>query len=211
MTALISTPSLFDFSRFGPDASNKRFDPGLTQGTLQQNLTSIPAIAGKSVTQASNQSQEVHKTFSEKVFDHAVLLKVLLAQYTMHLNNQFRERTFLEIDRLLNDQDWYEEDTFPNEPSFRSFVSWSIYTSEFDWTSLGISNDGNTLVAWKAGESLITANFTKEEFVRWTARISSKTGSSHIAGSSPIVSFASQFKFLYMEMSQFELDYVRND
>src|SRR5438093_1343203 len=80
----------------------------------------------------------------------------------------------------------------------QELLKWSIYSRNYAWESLGISDLGDILVAWLTDTVLLTANFAGEGVVRWTARIKSKTGIEHAAGSCSLQYFDKQAQF-YMQ------------
>jgi hypothetical protein len=135
------------------------------------------------------------KSLKEKLFDSAVSLKVALSKYAMHLSQKQRQKTFSEIDRLLDIEDWDEEDRLPKSASFVDFFKWIVYSKEADWTSFGLSDAGNLLAAWKIGGSLLTANFLGNGTALWTARLLDESGESHVAGSGTLSSFATTASF----------------
>ena len=96
---------------------------------------------------------------------------------------------FHDLDDVVNIDDWYEEDTLPRYDSFRDFLKWTIYSKRFNWTSIGISENGNILVAWKNDRALLTANFDGKSRVLWTVRRESPEGGIHAAGDSPLQFF----------------------
>src|SRR5712664_1442484 len=50
------------------------------------------------------------ESFERKLFEALISLKVVTAQYAMHLSADERHRLFDELDRLINFDDWHEED-----------------------------------------------------------------------------------------------------
>jgi hypothetical protein len=134
-------------------------------------------------------------SFEEKLFDVRVQLKVLIAQYAMHVSTSDRDRIFDQLDDIINTEDWHAEDVLPQHKAFVELLKWSIYSHDYDWTSLGVSDQGDILVSWITKSVLLTANFAGEGIVRWTARITSKTGIEHAAGRCSLQYFKNQSQF----------------
>jgi hypothetical protein len=123
-------------------------------------------------------------------------LKVALSRYAMHLSNAERHRLFASLDGLLNTSDWYEEDVLPRQASFINFLKWMLYARNFDWESLGVSDEGTMLVAWLTTRVHLTANFHDDERVAWTSRVQSETGVEYAVGTSSLQYFARQTRFI---------------
>ena len=134
-----------------------------------------------------------------QIFNSLVSLKVAVSQYAMHLSTEERHRIFEELDYLINVDDWHEGDTLPNIVAFRDFLKWMIYSKYFKWISLGVSEEGGMLVAWKTKRVLLTARFSGlagQEGVRWTAEMTSDKGEvGHAVGKCPLRLFAEQAMF----------------
>lgn len=133
--------------------------------------------------------------FEEKLFDACVRLKVLVAQYAMHLSKDERQQIFEQLDDVLNPADWYVEDIFPKQTAFQELLKWSVYSKNYEWRSLGVSDTGDVLVAWLSEAVRLTASFAGDGIVRWTARVRSQTGVEHAAGSSSLQYFDRQARF----------------
>jgi hypothetical protein len=134
-------------------------------------------------------------SFEEKIFDSLVSLKVAVSQYAMHLPKEERFRLFARLDELINVEDWHEDDTLPTSSSFVSFLKWIIFSENFSWSSIGVSNDGNLLVAWTTPNVTMTANFFPQDRVSWSAEVDSQSGIAHMVGIGPLQHFAKQALF----------------
>ena len=131
----------------------------------------------------------VQPDLRQRVFNSGVEMKVAVSQYAMHFSPETRQKLFHDLDEVINVEDWYEEDTLPRYNSFRDFLKWTIYSKRFNWVSIGVSDEGNILVAWKNKHALLTANFDGRSRVLWTATRTSLQGDTHAAGDSPLQFF----------------------
>jgi hypothetical protein len=134
-------------------------------------------------------------SFDERVFDSLVSLKVAASQYAMHLSSEERARLFARLDDVINIDDWHEEDTLPIPASFVNFLKWMIYSEHFGWSSIGVSDDGNILVAWTIPSLTLTANFFQQNKVSWTASVQSESGRAHSVGTGTLQHFSKQALF----------------
>jgi hypothetical protein len=165
--------------------------------------TSIASLLPKtgSVTLEGNASRMMTLSarppapIEETLFNVLVGLKVSVSLYAMHLSQDARHKIFDQLDALINPADWYEEDDPPRQEAFQEFLKWLIYAKFFEWTSLGVSDEGHILVAWNTAQTLLTANFGGSGDVRWTARLQSDSGVEHAAGKSSLKFFEKQAQF----------------
>jgi len=153
-------------------------------------------LLGSSTPQTFTRITPQQSSFQEKIFTSLVSLKIAVSQYAMHLSSDERHRIFDQLDFVINIDDWHEDDNLPSPQSFQNFLKWMIYSKYFRWTSIGVSDEGNILVAWKTDRVLLTANFASPENVRWTAQITSGSGETgHTVGKCPLRLFAEQALF----------------
>jgi hypothetical protein len=134
-------------------------------------------------------------SFEERIFDSLVTLKVAVSRYAMHLPAEERARLFARLDQIINVEDWHEEDTPPLVSSFVNFLKWIIFSKNFGWSSIGVSDEGNILVAWTSQNLALTANFFSENKVTWTATVESENGVAHSVGTGSLQHFTKQALF----------------
>jgi|SRR5579862_2025500 len=134
-------------------------------------------------------------SFEEKVFDSLVSLKVAVSLYAMHLPAAERTRIFDRLDAVISVDDWHEEDVFPTRDSFINFLKWIIFSKSYSWSSIGVADTGNILVAWTQPGLTLTANFFPENRVTWSATVKSENGSSQTVGTGALHHFAKQAHF----------------
>ena len=135
-------------------------------------------------------------SFEERLFDALVSLKVSGSFLAMHLSAEERRRLFEALDDTINVEDWHEDDKLPTADSFQAFLRWMIYSRNVDWTSIGVSETGTILVAWRTRRGLLTADFESANSVRWTAKLVGDEGEvGHSAGRCPLRLFAEQAGF----------------
>jgi hypothetical protein len=141
-------------------------------------------------------NQPIAKSFEERIFDALVALKVSASFLSMHLTADERSRIFAALDDTINVDDWHDGDKLPGVASFQEFLRWMIYSRNVDWTSIGVSENGTVLVAWRKERSLLTADFEGGNSVRWTVRLTGEDGEvGHTAGRCPLKLFAEQAGF----------------
>jgi hypothetical protein len=158
--------------------------------------TNLPLLFSGAATQNRVLAVPVQRSFEEKLFDSLVSLKVAVATYAMHLSADERSQLFAELDEKINPDGWHQDDTFPGVESFVQFLKWMIFAGHHKWTSIGVSSAGTITVAWRTPRVLLTADFVRENDVRWTAQITNQTGEiGHTAGRCGLRLFSEQALF----------------
>jgi hypothetical protein len=193
-------PAVFDivqWANLGDILARPRAELARVQGSIAS--TTQPAKPTIEVSQKHAgtvfRSLQRHSSYGETLFDRLVALKVAASQYAMHLVSQERHRIFARLDAVINIDDWHEEDALPELESFKNFLKWIIYSKSFDWSSIGVSNEGNILVAWSRQRLALTANFAVKNKVTWTAVVQTDSGPAHAVGSCSLQHFADQALF----------------
>lgn len=157
--------------------------------------------SSKGIELAQNQAGVVDwvgsadSNFEQKVFDALVRLKVSVSQYAMHLGREVRNKIFADLDAIINVNDWYPEDEFPGSNSFRDFLKWTVYTRRFDWSSLGVADNGDLLIAWVKGDSLLTGHFDGKGRIWWAYKKETADGAEHASGDCTLQRFSRQYDF----------------
>lgn len=155
-------------------------------------------VLGANVTKSTVRTTPLQPSFRQRVFDAIVEMKVAVSNYAMHLAPETRAKLFHDLDEIVNVDDWYEEDALPNTVSFRDFLKWTIYSKRYNWLSIGFSDEGNILVAWRSQYGLLTATFRGNTRVLWTATRSSPEGETYAAGESTLQFFEREAR-LYLD------------
>jgi len=187
---LIENTKVFNqLTAFGPDLA-KLFD----EQRLQIEKYSLPPLTGAPFSHASKGEVRLRphgqnvvtvsdaNGLAEKLFNSLVELKVSVAQYAMHLSPKTRHKIFDDLDAILNVEDWHEDDLLPRAQSFRDFLKWTIYSKRFNWLSVGFSENGELLAAWKSDKGLMTARYPGNGRVWWTATMTIDGEKNHVAG-----------------------------
>ena len=70
-----------------------------------------------------------------------------------------------------------------------------IYSKHDGWSSIGVSDQGNILVAWTTPAVTLTANFGGQNNVTWTATIETVKPKDHAVGRYTLRNFSKQALF----------------
>lgn len=188
------------------------FDPEWTKRVaelqklaLRQGTAGLPKTSDEQVlvsparSETTTRSSPRSPSLPERLFDALVNLKVSVSQYAMHVSQEQRDKIIHQLNETINVDVWYEEDQLPQERSFRQLLKWAIHSKRYGWTSIGVADDGNILVAWNSPKTLLTANFSGDGLVRWTARVKTEEGVDHAAGKCSLRSFTKQVQFYFAD------------
>lgn len=181
--------------RSGPatDLAAMGFPPAMDLLGLASSIDTDQVAALGNQTTRHSKTVPVAQGIDEKLFDSRVHLKVAVASYAMHLTAEDRSRLFGELDYLLEPEGWDGGDQLPSAGSFRQFLKWLVFTRDTSWSSLGIDDDGNVLVAWIRRGARMTANFGKR--VRWTQRFEAESEVQLASGDFSLEHFARHSSF----------------
>ena len=117
------------------------------------------------------------ETLEEALFDNRATVKVLTSRVSMHLSRQTRDDLFRQIDELLDQSAWDDEDSLINEASFVTFLRFLISEPLLRRPALSVSLDGNVMVSWITSVGRLTIEFLQNDQVRLVAHHSPESAS----------------------------------
>lgn len=126
------------------------------------------------------------KSIEERLFDATAELKILTSQVAMHMENEWRERLFAQLDRLHAPDEWDEDDRPVERPSFSTFLKAIFDLRPSVRPGLGLSNNGCLIAAWTAGKNRLTLQFMPNDRVKWIISRYVDGELDQIAGDTPV-------------------------
>lgn len=93
--------------------------------------------------------------------------KVMTSEVVMHLDREWRDRLFAQLDDLLAIEDWHEDDEPLLDESFRTFLRLILYQKPGRRPGLGLSHRGHLIAAWTAGADRLTLECAPDDTIRW--------------------------------------------
>jgi hypothetical protein len=122
-------------------------------------------------------------TLSGRLFDARGRAKLAAAQFAMHLEPAWREKVFRQIDDLMDASEWESADGLLSDSSVRTFLRFVVFADVESVPSLGMTNSGNLVAAWRRDTRRLTLEFQAGDFCRAVI--------SHVVGDDPsIVTFS---------------------
>lgn len=161
MTALVISPS----------RANPRHPPSPLQPLVNsetQEIVQRAAALHNPVSPASLRSGSIGtKPLGEQLFEALVNVKILASQVAMHLDRDWRNKLFRQLDSLHDQAEWESGDQPVRQESFATFLKAAIDINPQRRPGLGLSNTGNLVATWTTGQDRLTIEFMPQDRVRW--------------------------------------------
>ena len=103
----------------------------------------------------------------ERLFDATSIVKMLTAQVAMHMDKQWRDKLFSQIDSLHDLDEWDEDDKPVKKSSFATFLKAILQVRPQRNPGLGLTYEGCLIAAWTIGKDQLTTEFLPKDRVRW--------------------------------------------
>jgi len=116
---------------------------------------------------ASLQNLPSQKSIEEQLFDATASVKIMTSRVAMHLEREWREKLFNQMDSLHDPLEWMEEDTPIEKSSFATFLKAICQIKPKNRPGLGLAHGGNLIAAWTSGSNRLTVEFLAKDRVRW--------------------------------------------
>jgi hypothetical protein len=171
-----------------PAPTSERVPPGTELLSAQQASfvavsSNVRGLASDSMT-APPPGQDA---LEGQLFDARGSAKQIAAGLSMHLSGEWRGSIYRQIDSLLDAAEWQIGDGLLDQDSMRTFLRFVIFADVTAVPSLGMTNAGNLLAAWRQGTRRLTMEFQAGDRCHLLI--------SHVLGDDPsIVSFTGRVK-----------------
>jgi hypothetical protein len=116
---------------------------------------------------ASLTSTTAGQSLEERLFDATANVKILTSQIAMHLDRDWRNRLFRQLDSLHDPKEWEREDEPIQQASFATFLKAIVSIKPARRPGLGLSHTGNLIAAWTVSSERLTIEFLQNDRVRW--------------------------------------------
>jgi len=122
------------------------------------------------------------KPLEERLFDATARVKILTSQIAMHLEREWRDKLFRQLESLHDPKEWEPDDEPIQQGSFATFLKAIIQIKPKRRPGLGLSHAGHLIAAWTAGFDRLTIEFLLNDRVRWVVGRRHDDEPEHIAG-----------------------------
>jgi hypothetical protein len=127
------------------------------------------------------------ETLQIRVFDALAGAKISTSRVAMHLERDFRDRLFLQLDSLHETDQWEEGDEPLNQSSFQTFLKAMLTIRPERRPGLGLSQTGNLIGAWTTARDRLTIECLPNDRVSWVlARYSDTDEPARFAGQTSV-------------------------
>lgn len=107
------------------------------------------------------------KSTSERLFDATAEAKRWTSQVAMRLNAEARLRIFRQLDRLHDEEEWFEGDHPVALESYKAFVRAYVSGSIGGKPALALAHDGRLIAMWQNSGDKLTIEFFPRDKVRY--------------------------------------------
>ena len=125
-------------------------------------------------------------TIEERLFDKRAALKMKTAAVAMHLDGEWRNSLFRQLDSLLDVQSWDQSDQLADDASFFTFLRMIIFVRPARRPGIGLGYNGNVVAAWTTGRNRLTIECLPRDQARWVLARFIDDDCERAAGISPI-------------------------
>lgn len=108
-----------------------------------------------------------NKPLEERLFDATANVKILTSQVAMHLDREWRDKLFQQLDSMHDPAEWESDDEPIKQASFATFLKAIVQLKPQRRPGLGLSYGGHLLAAWTKGSDRLTVEFLSKDRVKW--------------------------------------------
>ncbi len=108
-----------------------------------------------------------NKPIEELLYDALAAAKIYTSQVAMHMDRLWRDKLFKQLDSLLDQEEWVEEDVPLQRASFATFLKIMFLFKPGKRPGLGLSVTGNLIGAWTEGDRQLTIECLANDVVRY--------------------------------------------
>lgn len=126
------------------------------------------------------------KPLAEQLYDALANAKVMTSRVAMHLEPDWRNRLFVQLDDLLDIDDWHDDDKPVEGSSFMTFLRMIVHQKPQRRPGLGVSHGGHLIGAWTSGADRLTLEFLPNDMIRWVLSCEIDGVIERAAGETPV-------------------------
>jgi hypothetical protein len=126
------------------------------------------------------------KDLDEQLYDALAAFKIHTASVAMHLDHEWRNRLFGQLDNLLGAEDWQPDDLPPSLASFSTFLRMLVLLRPARRPGVGATSDGMLIAAWTEGEDRLTVECLPQDIARWNLAVTIEGERERAAAITPI-------------------------
>jgi hypothetical protein len=129
------------------------------------------------------------KPIQERLFDSLASFKMWTATVAMHIDRDWRDGLFRQLDSLLDFESWDSADPPPSIGSYATLLRMILMLSPKRRPGLGVSVNGSLIAMWTVGSERLTVDCLPKDLVRWHLNAFINGDEERAAGQTPLVRF----------------------
>lgn len=157
-----------------------------TRETLAYHLGSLRNQPSPASLKPEPTAARADRSLDERLFDALANVKILTAHVAMHLDREWREGLFRQMDSLHDPVEWEGGDEPVQQASFATFLKAILSLKPERRPGLGLSHSGYLIAAWTTGRDRLTIEFLPNDRVRWVLSESRDEETDRFAGQTPV-------------------------
>jgi len=106
-------------------------------------------------------------SLEEKLYNARAACKIKVATVAMHLDADWRERFFYQLDSLMDIEEWDDRDSPVTDDSFGTLLRLLLFFKPKNRPGLGVNNDGKITAFWIVESDRLTITCFPSDIVRW--------------------------------------------
>lgn len=147
--------------------------PQEAEGSGMASLFSEPArqleqqIGALRIPPSPGSMPVVERSLEERIFDATAGVKILTSRVAMHLDREWRDKLFRQLDSLHDPEEWELGNAPIQQASFATFLKAIVGLRPQKRPGLGLSHAGHLIAAWTKESERLTIEFLGNDRVRW--------------------------------------------
>ncbi len=144
-------------------------------------------------TIASSEQHLQANTLDNRIFNETSFYKTYTAAVAMHLTGEWRDNFFKQIDRLIDPENWDDEDELISRASFQTLIKLVTLPNVTVRPSINVSQFGDAMATWARPEGRLTVYCRPNENIQWVVQSEengfweSATGQTHLSRLLPAI------------------------
>lgn len=171
---------------------NRSFQPSIypSLGKHSEQLVKIKENSLQKMIRISDRVKHQHdnvRSIEERLYDALALCKIKTSSVAMYLHNEWRTSFFLQLDSLMDADNWDDDDSPVNIASFSTLLRMLTFIKPTRRPGLGSTSSGNIIAMWTTESSdHLTIECLPNDRVRWVLSQCIDGNRESIAGDTPL-------------------------
>lgn len=113
------------------------------------------------------ETPQVKKSIEEGLYDAKAAAKIFTSKVSTHIKDDWRKQLYLQLDSVLDADEWMEGDEPLAIGSYRTFLRLMLVIRPFVRPGLGLTSEGHLIATWQNGDARLTVYCFDDDEVRY--------------------------------------------